>query len=202
MSGQSFSFISTAKKCTNGIDLHNRTELDREEKATREDPDRRLGLQGTYEKDANWHGGRIQQIIRLAKVDKKVGQYKIVMEPMERRRSHRFARFVGSRRMLQLRVSDKAFMEEKDKVVEFLTKKFVLLGRVFVPFHSKDGSVYMVETDENYDRMSQDWCADGERLSFPQFMEWHNPLRYNSRQVGTPHRIRFRLELTGLLPGH
>ncbi|TFK18698.1 hypothetical protein FA15DRAFT_649270 [Coprinopsis marcescibilis] len=164
-------------------------ELDREEKATREDPDRRLGLRGAWEGDPNWHGGQIQQLARLVKRCPRTSQpmgpkYKILLEPMEKRRSHRFARYLGSRRILQVRINDDLVMKEKADVVAFLSRKFVLFGRMFVPFHSKDESVYMVETNEDFGgRVPRDWCADRQRLSFVEFLEWHNPLEHNGMQA-------------------
>ncbi|EAU92432.2 hypothetical protein CC1G_00651 [Coprinopsis cinerea okayama7 len=178
-----------------------RKELDREEKATREAPERRLGLGGSWEGVENWHGGQVQQVARLVKLDKRAG-YRVSLEPMENRRSHRFARYVGSRHILQLKVSDKLLNspEEKEEIIEFLSRKFVLLGRVFVPFHTKDESVYMVETNENYDRTPQKWCADHLRLSFIQFMEWHNPMIYNFRQAISKFVTRFALGLSNSVP--
>jgi len=128
---------------------------------------------GEWEGHAEWYGGQIQQLARLIKVE---NSYKIVLEPMEKRRSHRFARFYGSRRFLQLRIPDEIRRNENAKMRTFLLKKFVLCGRVFVPFHSKEGGLYMVETDENWGRTPQDWCGDQYRIPFHEFINWHNPL--------------------------
>ncbi|KAG2022571.1 RNA-directed RNA polymerase, variant 2 [Coprinopsis cinerea AmutBmut pab1-1] len=189
------------KSISSGTSIALWKELDREEKATREAPERRLGLGGSWEGVENWHGGQVQQVARLVKLDKRAG-YKVSLEPMENRRSHRFARYVGSRHILQLKVSDKLLNspEEKAEIIEFLSRKFVLLGRVFVPFHTKDESVYMVETNENYDRTPQKWCADHLRLSFIQFMEWHNPMIYNFRQAISKFVTRFALGLSNSVP--
>lgn len=69
------------------------------------------------------------------------------------------------------------------KVRELLSKKFVLCGRVFVPFAIKDGKVYFVETDEDFDRAPHDEQCDQFRLSYIQFIEWYNPLELNKDQV-------------------
>lgn len=128
---------------------------------------------GEWEGYSEWYGGQIQQLARLVKED---NSYKIVLEPMEKRRSHRFARFYGSRRFLQLRIPDQIRRNENPEMRKFLLKKFVLCGRIFVPFHSKEGGLYMVETDENWGRTPQDWCGDQYRIPFHEFINWHNPL--------------------------
>ncbi|KIM43195.1 hypothetical protein M413DRAFT_444009 [Hebeloma cylindrosporum] len=45
---------------------------------------------------------------------------------MEKRRSHRFARFYGSRRFLQLRIPDEIRQKENEPMRAFLLKKFIL----------------------------------------------------------------------------
>jgi hypothetical protein len=128
---------------------------------------------GEWEGVADWYGGQIQQIGRVFKDG---DSYKIVLEPLEKMRSYRFARFYGSRRFLQLRIPDDILKNENEKVKAFLTKKFILCGRVFLPFHAKDSHLYMVETNEDFDRTSQEWCGDQFRMPFRDFINWHNPL--------------------------
>lgn len=159
-----------------------RQELDREQLAFREGLSRGLGLMGSWEGDNDWYGGQIQQLARLAE-DGKTKTFKILLEPMEKRRSHRFARFCGSRSMLQLRIPVKLLQEKNSQIKTALNRKFVLCGRIFVPFHSKDNSLYMVETNEDVFRKSQAWCDDNHRQSFSEFINWHNPLEHNSNQV-------------------
>lgn len=81
-----------------------RAELDREQHAIMENLERGLGLMGKWYDEEDWYGGQIQQIARLAKGEN--GAYQIQLEPMEKRRSYRFARYLGSRRMLQLKIPD------------------------------------------------------------------------------------------------
>lgn len=149
-----------------------------------------LGLMGEWMGDSDWHGGQVQQLAKLVRADKSgTGSntvFKVELQPFEKRRSHRFARFAGSRRILQLRVSDKLLMEVREQVKQFLCQQFILLGRVYVPFHCKDGSVYMVEIDQDYEREAMAWCSDNFRHSFVDFMQWHNPMELNSRQVCMP----------------
>lgn len=150
-----------------------RKELDREQAAIEENKSRGLGLMGEWKGITNWYGGQVQQIIRLVKHGT---GYKLVVEPMEKRRSYRFARFYGSRRFLQVRIPEDVFLKENEAIRAFFVAKFILCGRVFVPFHSKDRGLYMVETNENWERESGDWCGDQFRKSFREFINWHNPL--------------------------
>ncbi|KAF9011305.1 RNA dependent RNA polymerase-domain-containing protein [Cyathus striatus] len=152
-------------------------ELDREEKAILENRSRGLGLMGPWEGHSDWHGGQIQQIARLVKDG---DLYKIILERMESKRSYRFARFYGSRRILQLKIPDAVVNEKSLK--EFLQHKFVLCGRVFVPYHVKDGKLYLVEIKDDKYRQPQEWCGDLHRLSFADFCNWHNPIVLNFEQ--------------------
>lgn len=142
---------------------------------------RGLGLMGEFNGVQNWYGGRVQQLAKLTM--KEDGRLKLDLEAMEIKRSHRFARFLGSRRIIQVRIPTKLIQSHPKEVRRFFAQKFVLVGRVFVPFHVKDGSVYMEEIDENYEREAHSWCGDDHRLSHTALMEWHNPMGYNSNQV-------------------
>jgi hypothetical protein len=154
--------------------------LDREQKAIMEDDSRGLGLRGDWEGIENWYGGRVQQIAQLEQKNS-TDAIAIRLEPMEKRTSNRFARFLGSRRILRLRIPKD--LAKKKEVHEFLCQKFVLCGRTFVPFLAKEG-VHMVETSENYERCTDETCGDQYRLSFQEFVEWHNPLnKKNIEQV-------------------
>ena len=160
-----------------------REELDREQAAILENDGRGLGLLGEWHGQENWYGGRIQQVARLSKSAITGCSYKVHLEAMEKRRSHRFARFCGSRRILQIRVPEKLIYQEAAQLKEFFQQRFVLCGRIFVPFHVKDTSLYLVETNEDWERRSQEAFGDQYRRSFSEFINWHNPPRYNHEQV-------------------
>ncbi|KAK2462852.1 hypothetical protein APHAL10511_005050 [Amanita phalloides] len=170
-------------------------ELDREQDAIMEGKGRGLGLMGPWQGDPDWYGGRIQQVVRLYKDN---DQIRIKLEPMEIRKSHRFARYCGSRRILQARIPDD--IGDSEDIRDFLTHKFVLCGRVFVPFHAKEGTVYMVEINENYERQSRNECGDQHRLPFVSFINWHNPLARNKSQVINKYANRFGLGLSNSVP--
>lgn len=133
---------------------------------------------GAWKGVTDWYGGQIQQVGRLYKED---GGIHIKLEGMEIRRSHRFARYCGSRRILQIRIPDD--IGDTEDVREYLCSKFVLCGRIFVPFHAKEGNVYMVESNENYQRQTHKEFGDQHRISIADFINWHNPLELNKKQV-------------------
>ncbi|KAF4611719.1 hypothetical protein D9613_004267 [Agrocybe pediades] len=174
-------------------------ELDREQAAIEEGLSRGLGLMGEWHGAQDWYGGRIQQIIRLVKED---SSFKMLIEPLEMKKSNRFARFYGSRRFLHLRISEELLKSDNDAVKAFLLKKFVLCGRTFVPFHSKDEALYLVETDEDYHRIPRDYFRDNQRMSFQEFINWHNPLDVpkNNKQVISKYAARFALGLSNSVP--
>ena len=163
-----------------GLYWYFRQEVDREQKALMENKDRGLGLCGDWEGAPNWYGGRVQQIGRLEEDGE--GNYNISLEPLEMHSSNRFARFLGSRRILQLRISRSLLYRGADNVRRFLQHKFVLCGRVFVPFHAKE-CVYMVETDEDFQRHPDSSMGDKFRTSFQKFIQFHNPMDRNWQQV-------------------
>jgi hypothetical protein len=158
--------------------------MDREQKAILENRGRGLGLMGDWEGEPNWWGGRIQQILRLTKAPPGSPEpYAVHMERLENRRSHRIARFLGSRRVGQMRIHTDIMNKDRDELLEFLLRSFVLCGRIYRPFASKDGKLYLMETDLNYERTTDEAFGDQYRISFAAFINWHNPLHLNSHQV-------------------
>lgn len=77
-------------------------------------------------------------------------------------------------------------------VRDFLAQRFVLCGRVFVSFATKEHKVFMMETNEDFERVA-DSRGDQHRISLEQFVDWHNPLALNAWQVSNVHRFRFFL---------
>ncbi|KAK0224738.1 RNA dependent RNA polymerase-domain-containing protein [Armillaria nabsnona] len=171
-----------------------------EQQALMENRGRGLGPMGDFQGETRWYGGRIQQIGHLIQINKK--DFKVELQPLEMRKSTRFTRYLGSRRVLQLRVSDNLLMKGETEVREFLARKFVICGRVFVPWVPKEGSLYLVEGNENYERTGhQKWCGDQYRLSYPAILEWHNPALLNSKQPIAKYVTRNTLGLSTSVPG-
>lgn len=171
-------------------------EYDREQLAIVENKGRGLGTMGDWEGKEHWYGGKIQQVARIVRAG---SSFKLELEKPEIRRSHRFGRFLGSRRILQIRVPDNLMYDTE--VPKFLgSSKFVLCGRVFVPFHAKEGSVYLFETNENIDRQTNPGDGDSHRLTLHEFVQWHNPLRLNSKQPISKWSTRWTLGLSTSVP--
>ncbi|KAI4523086.1 hypothetical protein K525DRAFT_361417 [Schizophyllum commune Loenen D] len=200
-------------------------ELDLEQAALVEGKGRGLGLMGPWEEKGSaedYFGGKIQQVVRLTREGegKGKGAFRFWLLPMQaQRRSYRLARRLGSRRILQVRLDkeygnnkggkdkgkDKAKEGEEEEeevgVAEFLAQsKFVLCGRVFVPYASKDGSAYLVEVDEDYERRARVGCGDQYRLSLEKLIESENPWVTNCNQPITKWVTRFSLSFSTSIP--
>jgi RNA-dependent RNA polymerase len=173
--------------------LH-REEYDREQDAILEGQSRGLGLRGEWKDTRDWYGGRIEQILRLSRSSK--GKFTYRLDRPDIKKSTRFARFLGSRRILKVKLSKGLRFEKGNSVREHLSGPFVLCGRVFVPFASKEGSAYMVEVNEDEDRKPDSVQGDDKRTSLWDFIEWHNPLGLNQKQVWVLLRCLHVLFLT------
>jgi RNA-dependent RNA polymerase len=104
------------------------------------------------------------------------------------KRSYRAARLLGSRRILVVKTSTGSITTSGKRRnlyprVDALAKRFILLGRVYVPFDAKDGHIYMVETNEDYNRTPSDEQGDFARMSFQDFISLNNPISLNAQQV-------------------
>ena len=140
---------------------------------------RGLGLQGEWQGQADWYGGHIQQIARLEQTN---GEFRLSLAKMEMRKSHRFSRFLHSRRLLQVSIPQKLVNGRAKELRAFFSQKFVLCGRVFVAFGAKDKKVFLMETPEDYERGTRvpgDKC----RITLEDFVAWHNPMDRNGAQV-------------------
>lgn len=143
---------------------------------------------GDFEGESNWYGGRIQQLARLVRSPS--GTYHLELGAMQKvGRSHRLARYLGSRRVLQVKLPQKATYDEKEMSVlkKFFSKKFVLCGRVFAAFSVKDEKVYLVETNEDFQRTPKESEGDDVRYSLGELVDWYNPLALNNKQVRVSH---------------
>ena len=161
-------------------DGSSRAEYDREQEAILERQSRGLGLKGEWQGKRDWYGGQIQQVVRLSKPN---GEFRYRLDQPSMQRSNRFARFLGSRRILQIKLSKDVQYAKDSSLPEHLSSRFLLCGRVFAPFASKDSSVYMMELNEDAGRSPDRHQGDDTRLSLWDFIEWHNPLSLNMKQV-------------------
>jgi RNA-dependent RNA polymerase len=157
-----------------------RHEYDREQDAILEGQSRGLGLKGEWKGVSDWYGGRIEQTVRLSKVNDTF-TYRLVRPALKK--STRFARFLGSRRILKIKLPKNLRFEKDSGVIDHLSGSFVLCGRVFVPFAYKEGNVHMMEVNEDEDRKPDGVQGDDARMSLWDFIQWHNPFALNENQV-------------------
>ncbi|KAK1232490.1 hypothetical protein PQX77_004341 [Marasmius sp. AFHP31] len=174
-------------------------ELDREQAAIVENKGRGLGLMGEWRGAENWYGGRVQFVATLEQArDKK---YELHLEPIEMKRSNRYSRLLGSRRMLQIRLQVNLHTpEDKDALIAFLSKSFVLNGRIFLPIPPKDNVLYAIEVNADYGRESQAKLGDHFRWTLGQFLDWHNSIEGNDNQAVAKFFTRIALGLSVSVP--
>ncbi|KAM5539861.1 hypothetical protein V8D89_006364, partial [Ganoderma adspersum] len=165
------------------------SELDREDAAIIEGRGRGFGLQGDFMEQPNWYGGRIQQVVRLEEAG---DSFRFTLAKMEMRKSCRTARFLGSRRMLQVSIPQNVVNNRGDDLRAFFTQKFILCGRVFVAFLPKDKKVFLMEIPEDYERGGP-VRGDERRITLMDFIAWHNAMERNGAQPVSKWATRFDL---------
>ncbi|KAJ7508353.1 RNA dependent RNA polymerase-domain-containing protein [Mycena galericulata] len=176
-------------------------EADREHDAITQGTSRGLGLAGPPE-EPDYYGGQIQYPLRLVKADENLGEkYRIYLEKPQKGRSHRFGRDLGSSSVLQLSIPLNLVRDEGDDVRNFLAKRFVLNGRVYVPIPPKDkSSVYLIQINQDVNRKPSKFYGDQHRLSFEQFLQRHNPPNLNAKQPFAKYTARYALGLSTSIP--
>jgi RNA-dependent RNA polymerase len=136
---------------------------------------------GDFKGSPNWYGGRIQQRANLVKDGE---AYKLVLvKPELGGRSRDTLRLLSSRRLIQVRLASVNVWTEFQEIHGFFLQKQIILGRVFVALHYKEGSVWLVETEENFERKSSPQQNDNLRLSLESLIFALNPPDLNGNQV-------------------
>ena len=100
--------------------------------------------------------------------------------------SSRFTRCYGSSWMVKLRLPMEALSKPDvlEKLRSFLTRPFVLNGRVFRFFHlNKNHVAYLMATNERYKGGGLLRSSPGIYCSFLDFFKKHNDLEQNRKQV-------------------
>jgi hypothetical protein len=157
-------------------------ELDREEEALNGNPFAGLGFSIP---NSDWYGGKVEFRAKLKEVEPncKKPQYKVALEQPELGHSTRFSRRFGSKSFLKIKIAKQILNRKSHHLVEFFTRPFILCGHVFRGFTSKDNNVFLVRTNEVFDGVRISTPPQSPCLSLVEFLEWHNPLRYNVNQV-------------------
>ncbi|EMD32601.1 hypothetical protein CERSUDRAFT_126709 [Gelatoporia subvermispora B] len=172
-------------------------ELDREERALSSDAT--LGLKGIDELP-KWYGGKIQQVLRV--VEENRNEFKLVLDKMEMRKSYRFARELGSRRIVQVSVPDRLLRQasKRDRIRSLLCGELVICGKVFAAFFAREAKVFFVEIAQLSSSGQRLQSGHGKFNSVMGVVQWHNPLDLNGRQATSKWITRFDLGFSTTVP--
>ncbi|KAI0075924.1 hypothetical protein K474DRAFT_1663689 [Panus rudis PR-1116 ss-1] len=151
----------------------------------------------------DYYGGRVNFCATINARDR---SFKLTLEKPYLGTSCRFTRRFGSWSVVRVRIGDsQTLFERGDKLLSYFKRPFIIHSRVFRAFYAKEGSVFLIQTNE---------CTDGTRiwppdpgpstsasLSYEQFLNWHNDLTLNRSQVISKWASRFALGLSNSIPG-
>jgi RNA-dependent RNA polymerase len=162
-------------------------EFDREEEALQRSPYGGLGFDENKEL-LNWYGGKV---LFHAKLHDMAGgrksctpQYKLTLEPAELSTSNSFARRFGSKHFLRMKLTKGVVNKNSKMLLDYLRRPLILCGSVFRAFYAKEGNVFYVKTNEGTDGKSiLSEVSVPNVMSFLEFINWHNPIELNAKQV-------------------
>jgi RNA-dependent RNA polymerase len=162
-------------------------EFDREEEALQKSPYGGLGFDENNNL-SGWHGGRVLFHAKLHDMarDRKscTPQYKLTLEPAELSSSHSFARRFGSKHFLRMKLTKGVINKHSKHLLDYIRRPLILCGSVFRAFFAKEGNVFYVKTNEGTDGKSILLNVSVPNvMSFLEFINWHNPIELNSKQV-------------------
>lgn len=157
------------------------SEMDRERRATVENKGRGLGCMGAFEDQQHWYGGKIHLAASVSYVTRKQGDlrppFKITLLPLAYGISSFHSRLLPFG-VMRLGISgDLKYDAKNESLRKFLAQKFVLSGRVFIPFVTKEDKAYLMQTDENYERCSHNYYGDQHRI------RWRNLCIFSIRWI-------------------
>ena len=111
-------------------------------------------------------------------------QYKLTLEPAELSSSHSFARRFGSKHFLRMKLTKGVTNKHSKELLDYIRRPLILCGSVFRAFFAKESNVFYVKTNEGTDGKSilSNVSVPGV-MSFLEFINWHNPIELNSKQV-------------------
>ena len=119
----------------------------------------------------------------MARDRKCAPQYKLKLQPAELSSSHSFARRFGSKHFLRLKLTKPVLNSNNKQLLNYLRRPLILCGSVFRAFYAKESNVFYVKTNEVTNGKSILSNGSVAGMSFLEFINWHNPIELNSRQV-------------------
>ncbi|KAF9076729.1 RNA dependent RNA polymerase-domain-containing protein [Rhodocollybia butyracea] len=173
-------------------------ELDTEEELLSKDPYAGLG----FNENSEWFGGRVVfrgRITLLKGSDPKKTQFKVVLEKPELGASCRFTRRFGSKSFMRVKVP-KSLIRYSNDLMDFFRRPLVISGRVYRAFLEKDKNVFFFMTNEVLKNEIVPESVST-RLSFTDFLNWHNPVELNMHQSAAKYASRLALGLSTSAPG-
>ena len=132
--------------------------------------------------DPEWFGGKISF---RGSIKYENSKFKIVLDPPELGTSDRFARAFGSKSRITLKASSTRGCT-KEILLPFLKRPFVIWDVVYRAFLEDDGTVFLIATNEVLDNTTEridPTKKEPSRMDFMTFINWHNPLHLNPKQV-------------------
>ncbi|KAG2056931.1 hypothetical protein BDR06DRAFT_980975 [Suillus hirtellus] len=150
-----------------------------------------------------WYGGKVHFGATLKAIDKKTRtpEYRIQLSPPELGSSSRLMRQYGSKNFLRVKVPRNILNKPQHGLVEFFSQHFLLCGLVYRAFYAKDGSVFLVATNYPTGCSRIPSHAHPPPPSLEDYLDWHNPIYYNTAQSVAKWSSRFALGLSNSVPG-
>ncbi|KAF9229158.1 hypothetical protein BS17DRAFT_742893 [Gyrodon lividus] len=175
-------------------------ELDREQECANNGD-----IHGFRRHSDGWYGGKVHFSAALTLGDdeqrKNGSNYKIYLNKPELGPSSRLSRQFGSHAILRIRIPRTILGKNQSALVKFFSQRFMLCGMIYRAFYAKDGTVFLIVTDELYGSACLPYRAQPRPLSFLDFLNWHNPIVLNSSQTMAKWASRFALGLSNSVPG-
>ncbi|KAF9244585.1 RNA dependent RNA polymerase-domain-containing protein [Melanogaster broomeanus] len=161
---------------------------------------------GFHRHSDGWYGGKVQfsATLKLSddeKTKRSGSNYKIYLNKPELGPSSRFSRRFGSHAVLRVRISRTILGKGQYALVKFFSQRFLLCGMIYRAFYAKDGTAFLIVTDELWGTTCLPKHVQPRPLSFLEFLDWHNPILLNSSQTMAKWASRFALGLSNSVPG-
>ncbi|KAG2159731.1 RNA dependent RNA polymerase-domain-containing protein [Suillus bovinus] len=142
------------------------------------------GFDGFQRQADGWYGGKVHFGATLKAIDKTATpEYRIQLNPPELGSSSRLTRQYGSKNFLRVKVPKNILNRPQHGLVEFFSQHFLLCGLVYRAFYARDGSIFLVATNSSTDCGRLPSHAHPPPPSLEDYLDWHNPVHYNTAQL-------------------
>lgn len=180
---------------------------------------------GCSESDNRWYGGKVHFTATLRQLEERrfhqnLCPYYLRLERAEIGTSTRFSRRFGSNSIIRVKIPKIVLYatrigqedtQSEQELMQFFTRPFIILGRVYRAFYGKENTVFLIQTNERivYDPVATVSIQPATTRShkfpwaFLDFLKWYNPwhLGKNHKQTMAKWSSRFALGLSASVPG-